>query len=215
MAERARAPKDSANGTGDPAKDEIEKLAKGRGKATKPGPGHNSKEPPDETIQTCASHIEAALIEIDEAAKVMASARGKLSAARKLTKKDCGSKAWADSIESAIKLKRAASKGGTGEIVTEHRQMGRVLRLLDSPLGTQFNLFTVADEPEASGAKNGPSPGMDAELQGQHAWANNEPISNNPFQPGTEEFVAWETGHNNAMAAHARKMKPGGEAAAH
>jgi hypothetical protein len=50
--------------------------------------------------------------------------------------------------------------------------------------------------------------------QGQHAWANNEPISNNPFTPGTDDFVAWETGHNNAMAAAARKMG-GGEASAH
>lgn len=213
MAERARAPKSKKNGAGNPFGDalaeqeQIEQLANARAKA-----GHNSKEPPDETIQTCASHIEAALIEIDEAAKVMASARGKLSAARKLTKKDCGSKAWADSIEAAIKLKRTASRGGTGEIITEHRQIGRALRLLDCPLGTQFNLFAVAEEKEQAG--EGARPGMDAELQGQHAWANNEPISNNPFQPGTEDFVAWETGHNNAMAAHARKMGPDGEAAA-
>lgn len=191
-------------------RENIEKLAKAAEEANKKI-GHNS-EPSDEIIKRNADAIEVALVEIDAALRIVQAARAGLAVARKNAKTDFGSKGWVDSVEAAVKLKRAAEKGGSGEIVTEHRQMGRILRLLDTPLGTQFGLFDVAaDKDDPVTAK----PTMDAELQGQHAWANNEPISNNPFTPGSEEFVAWEAGHNNAMAAHARKMAPNGDAASH
>jgi hypothetical protein len=195
----------------DADRENIEKLAKAAAD-NNAKIGHNGGDPPDEVIKRNADAIEVALVEIDAALRIVQTARAGLAVARKNAKTDFGSKSWVDSVEAAVKLKRAAEKGGSGEIVTEHRQMGRILRLLDTPLGHQFGLFDVgADKDDPVVAK----PAMDAELQGQHAWANNEPISNNPFTPGSEEFVAWETGHNNAMAAHARKMAPNGDAASH
>lgn len=196
----------------DADRENIEKLAKHAEEANAKA-GHNSGEPPDEVIKRNADAIEVALVELDAALRIVQGARANLGAARKTAKTDLGSKAWVDSVVDAVKLKRVAEKGGSSEIVTEHRQMGRVLRLLDTPLGHQFGLYNMLAEADAA---NGVAPSaMDAELQGQHAWANNEPISNNPFTPGTENFVQWETGHNNAMAAHARKMGPEGEASTH
>lgn len=192
-------------------KEQIEKLAKAAADANGKA-GHNSGEPPDEVVQRNAVAIEVALSEVDAALRIVQAARANLGVARKTAKTDLGSKAWVDSVVAAVKLKRQSEKGGTGEIVTEHRQMGRVLRLMNCPLGTQFNLFGVAAEteiPESLGGKNG----MDAELQGQHAWRNSEPESNNPFQAGSENHVMWQQGFRNAMAAHAGTMGDG--AAAH
>ena len=56
---------------------------------------------------------------------------------------------------------------------------------------------------------------MDAELQGQHAYSNSEDRGNNPFQQGTEDFVSWDSGYMNAMAAKARSMGPDAEVATH
>jgi len=189
----------------DADRENIEKLA-AAAEAANAKAGHNSGEPPDEVIKRNADAIEVALVELDAALRIVQGARAGLGVARKTAKTDLGSKAWVDSIVAAVKLKREADKGGTGDIVAEHRQMGRVLRLLDTPLGVQFGLYGMLVE--ADKANGVASTAMDAELQGQAAWRNNEPSSNNPFTPGTEDFVAWDTGHNNAMAAHARKMGP-------
>lgn len=186
----------------------IEKLSAAAAKAN--GAGHNSGEPPDEVIKRNADAIEVALVELDAALRIVQGARASLGVARKTAKTDLGSKAWVDSVVAAVKLKREAEKGGSGEIVSEHRQMGRVLRLLDTPLGHQYGLFALLD----GGSEAAAAPtAMDAELQGQHAQRNNESISNNPFTPGSENFVQWEQGWNNAMAAQVRKMGPSGEAA--
>lgn len=196
----------------DADRENIEKLAKAAEEANKKI-GHNSGEPTDDVIERNFDAIEVALNEIDAAGRIMQKARQAYGAVLKTAKTDFGSKTWAESVDAAVKLKRQTDKSGAGGLVTEHRQIGRILRVKNVPIGTQFNLFTVADE--ATEGKPSAPVGMDAELQGQHAWSNNEPISNNPFTPGTDDFVAWEAGHNNAMAAHARKMGPDGETAAH
>ena len=188
----------------DANKEAIEKLAAAAA-AENAKRTHNS-EPTDEAIQRVANAVEVALIEIDTASRVMQKARADLGVARKTGKTDLGSKAWVDSVVASVKLKRAAAKGGAGEIVTEHRQMGRVLRLLDTPLGHQFKLFEMPSDATEPGTTST----IDAELQGDAAWRNNEPISNNPFLQGTENFVLWEAGFNAAMAAHANKMGPNG-----
>lgn len=115
-----------------------------------------------------------------------------------------------------IKSRADRAKNGDGPLVTYHRNMGRLARVMNDPIGTQWGLFDVRGDDQVDETTGKPaSAAMDAELQGQAAWRNNEPVSNNPFTPGSEEFVQWEAGHNNAMAAHARKMGPGGEATAH
>lgn len=194
---------------GDADKETIEKLAEAAKKANEKG-GHNS-EPPDEVINRNFDSIELSLIEIDNASRIMQKARAGLKAALDTAKTDCGSKAWALSIQASVKLKRQGEKGGNGELVTEHRQIGRILRLKGVPLGVQFKLFAFEGEP-ADGA---PVAAFDPELQGQAAWRNSEPRTNNPFQQGTQEFVDWDTGFGNAMAAHAKSMGADEGAATH
>lgn len=189
----------------DADKANIERLA-AAAKEANAKTGHNGGEPLDEVIKRNADAIEVALIEIDTAMRTVQAARAGLAAAQKTAKTDLGSKEWVESVKAAVKLKRAAAKGGLGSIVSEHRKMGRVLRLLDTPLGVQYNLFAV---PADVDAEPGKTSAMDAELQGDAAWRNNEPESNNPFQAGTENHVLWQQGFRTAMAVAANKMGPG------
>lgn len=134
---------------------------------------------------------------------------GRISSIRKVAKK-C--KVEWDLVKRYYEDHKLIRKGGMGAMVTDERRYRQLLRLMGSPLGTQFTLWEVEPEEVSSNAK----PGMDAELQGQHAYSNNEPRENNPFQPGTAEHVDWGQGWNAAQTATAMKMKPGnGEASAH
>lgn len=192
-------------------KETIEKLAEAAKKVNEKG-GHNS-DPPDEVLDRNFNAIELAWTEIDAAGRIMQKARSALSAALKTAKADCGSKAWAASIEKAVKEKRKADKGGAAEMASEHRQIGRILRLKGVPLGTQFKLYAFDDADAA--AAGGIVAAMDAELQGQAAYRNSEPPENNPFQQGTQEHQDWSVGYHNAEAATAHSMGNGTEAAAH
>lgn len=189
-------------------KEQIEKLAKSAA-AENAKIGHNGSEPPDEVVQRNAAAIEVALSDVDAALRIVQQARANLGVARKTAKTDLGSKAWVDSVVAAVKLKRDADKGGMGEIVQEHRQMGRVLRLINCPLGTQFNLFSVAEE-DTDGAK------MDAALQGEQAGREGVPRDNNPFTPGKPDWFAWNNGWQVGQDVIAQTLGRGnGEAAAH
>lgn len=208
MATRSRGNGKHQNGNGSADANEIEKAAKARAAA-----GHNSGEPPDEVIERDSAAYTALFIELDAQLVVVQGIRSRIGAQDKATKKACGSQAWVNAIKAGVQIARRAQKGATGEIVTEHRQMNRVLKLLNVPLGTQFNLFAVAGdaEAEASGGKNA----LDAELQGQAAWRNKEPRENNPFQAGTDDFVRWDTGYVNAEGAALQQIGKGNGAEAH
>ena len=91
--------------------------------------GHNSGEPPDEVIKRNAIAIELGLREILAAQKIVQQARADFKVTRNTAKTDTGSKGWVNSLVAALKMKIAAEKGGSGEMVTEHRQIGRILRL--------------------------------------------------------------------------------------
>lgn len=184
----------------------IETLANAAAAANKKAKGKNVGEASDETVGMHVNLIKAAEIEWRELRDKAAQAQGVLRNRYKVAK---GDGVDVDSLKLAFRIAERSS----GEVVSEQRNIGRYLRIMGSPLGTQWSLFDDEGESDADG-KPSTKPGFDAELQGQHAWANNEPISNNPFTPGTDDFVAWETGHNNAMAAAVRKMGPG-EASAH
>ena len=170
---------------GDADKETIEKLAEAAKKNNEKA-GHNS-EPPDEIIDRNFNSIELAMIEIDNASRIMQKARAGLKAALDTAKTDCGSKAWALSIQASVKLKRQGEKGGNGEIATEHRQIGRILRLKGVPLGTQFNLFAVP-ETDANGAK------VDATALGEQAGREGVKREDNPFAAGGEDWFAWNNG---------------------
>src|SRR5262249_27074859 len=138
----------------------------------------------------------------------VAEVRGRLSSIKKVAEK-CGAD-W-DVIKLYAKYAKRVRLGEAGAIVTEQRRLSALMRLMDSPLYTQFGLFPEEPKDEPNGSAK---PGMDAELQGQAAWRNSEPRTNNPFQQGTEEFVAWDNGYGNAQAAAAGKMGTNGAEAA-
>lgn len=185
----------------DANKEAIETLARAAAKKNK---GGNAGPVSDEQILRHIELIQGAELEYDEARDATATKSGILRNRYKVAKSD------GVDIES-LKLALKLAKRSAGEVVTEHRNVGRIIRLMNLPIGHQFELFSVpADEQEA----NGKSTAMDAELQGQHAYSNGEPLTNNPFHPAeaTERYNEWRSGWLNAQAAKARGMAARGDA---
>lgn len=130
---------------------------------------------------------------LDESMVASQEWRGKISAAKKVAKKDgCD----VDAIVAAIKLKRR----DPDEVIAEHRNMVRVLKLLDSPLGTQFDFFKDVDVKDT----------VDARTAGKAAGKNGENADNNPHPQGTEQHAQWREGWGEGQAALAEKMGSNG-----
>jgi hypothetical protein len=209
---RAAQPTSHADFMGDGGdKETLDKLAAAAAaENAKAGVGHNGGDPTDEIIQRNAAAIELALVEIDAAGRIMQKARAALSAAEKTAKTDCGSKQWASAIKAAVQLKRSADKGGQGSIVTEHRQMGVVLKAMNVPLYHQFGLFNVADEPAPLDPSR-PVTTATAYAQGEQSFADEVAADGNPFTPGSETFAAWANGwaDRQRAALEGLGLKPG------
>lgn len=205
MARKKRATNHSDFAGPDADAEAIEKLASAAAKENAKA-GKNAGPISDEALARHIDLIQAAELEYDEARDATAVKSGILRNRYKVAKND-----GAD-IE-ALKLALKLAKRTSGEVVTEHRNVGRIIRLMNLPIGHQFNLFSVPED-EAAEAAGKPN-AMDAELQGQAAYRNSEPVINNPFQPGTQEHVDWRQGWNNAQTATARNMGGAAEAAAH
>lgn len=198
-ARRAQTQSDFANHDAD--KENIERIAAARAAENKSaGIGHNSGEPSDEVIQRNYNALLAAKVEIDAAARIMQKARAEYGAARKTAKTDLGSKSWVDDIVEAIDTARAAEKGGAGELVTTHRRIGRVFKVMNVPLYHQFKLFDLPEETEAAGDIKIATPAT-AYLQGEQAYRDEAPADSNPFTPGSEQFVSWANGYADRRQA--------------
>lgn len=196
MAERARATKKHA------ANEEITALAKSKRKALKaPKPGkagHNSGSVPDEVYERHLDKIETTSKAMDKAKEAYDQAKGVHQAAFKAAK--------GDGVNTdAVRLARSLHKRDHGVVAQDFADTGRVLRLINSPLGTQFGLFADVELPKP----------VSAVLQGQHAGKNGEDRQNNPFPPNTDEFVQWDGGWMEKQAEMVRKMGPGEGASAH
>ena len=201
----------------DAEKEAIEKIAAARAAATKEEEadkknGDNGGPILDEAAWARAvNEYTAEMLAIEELERQKAEVAGRISSIRKVAKK-C--KVEWDLVKRYYDDHKVIRKGGMGAMVTDERRYRLLLKLMGSPLGTQFSLWDVEAETPAEGAPA--KPNMEPELQGQHAFSNSEDRENNPFQQGTEDFVAWDTGFMNAMNATARSMGPGtGEAASH
>lgn len=112
-----------------------------------------------------------------------------------------------DALKSAFeKAKRPA-----GEVIAEERNVGRYLRVMEVPLGRQYQFaFDQPDAPEAKAAE------VDAGAAGEHAFRNGEPPSNNPHVAGTAQHADWSSGYHAALRRTAEEMappKPPGEGA--
>ena len=162
----------------------------------------NSGEVTDETVGMHVNLIKAAETNWREARDRAAELQGVLRNRDKVATNDGVD---IDALKLAFKIAERAS----GEIVAEQRSIGRYLRIMGSPLGTQWSLFEDSDADEGK-------PKVDANLQGQHAGRNGEPAENNPFTPGTEDFTAWAEGWTSGQSMLADGIgKSGSGAAAH
>lgn len=201
MAKRKKRAENHADFAGPDADAEaIEKLASAAAKENEKR-GKNAGPISDEAMLRHIQLIQAAELEFDEARDAAAVKSGILRNRYKVAKND-----GAD-IE-ALKLALKLAKRTSGEVVTEHRAVRRIILLMNLPIGHQFDLFKVGGDDEA--AAEGKPNGMDAELQGQAAYRNSEPIVNNPFTQGTEDYFNWSQGWRNAQNATAQSMRPDG-----
>jgi hypothetical protein len=194
----------------DPEKEAIEKIAAAKAAAAKEAEQDTAKTKGDNggpildehAWRRAANELVAEQMEIDALMEKVAEVRGRISSIKKVAEK-CGAD-W-DVIKLYAKYDKRVRQGEAGAVVTEQRRLSALMRLMESPLHTQFGLFPdepVVDPSSLAAAK----PGFDAELQGQHAYRNSEPEDNNPFPPGSDQHVDWQRGWRNAQAATARSM---------
>lgn len=192
-----------------PEKEAIEKLAAARAAAdTEDKKGDNGGPVLDEAAWSRAvNEYMAEMLTIEDLERQKGEVGGRISSIRKVAKK-LGVD-W-DLVKRYHEDHKRIRKGAMGAMVTEERRYRWLLKFMGSPLGTEFTLWDAEPDEGVAGAK----PGMDAELQGQHAYSNNEPLTNNPFQAGTQEHVDWAGGWTNAQTAKVRGMAPGANAEA-
>lgn len=200
----------------DTEKEAIERIAASKAAATKEeedakARADNGGPALDEAAWSRAvTEYSAEMLAMEELDRQKSEISGRISSMRKIAKKHGVD--W-DLVRRYYDDHKRIRKGKKGEMVSEERRYRWLLKFMGSPLGTEFTLWEVETEEAGADAKK---PSMDAELQGQHAYSNNEPLTNNPFQAGTEEYVDWERGWTQAQAANARGMgSASGEAAAH
>lgn len=150
-------------------------MAKGRKRNVNgsPGVGHNSNVS-DEAYKRWLSKIETADAAYVRARDIATKRKGELGQIYEAAEEDgCNI--------TAIKEARKKHKLEHTQVAADYVEMGRVLRLMQSPLAVQLSLFTPPDWPEEVRA------GLDGKLAGK----NGEPIDNCPFKPGSMAFVAW------------------------
>lgn len=180
----------------DAERDAIEKIANAKAAAAKEAEadsknGDNGGPIMDEDAwRRAANEAVSEDIEIGRLMEQVAEARGRLSSIRKVAK-SCGVD-W-DVVKDYVKLQKRIRNGEMGSIVTEHRRMGDLMKIMDCPLYTQFSLFATAAE-EAAAPKDEKTIEAEATLAGEHAGLNGEPIDNCPYTPGTSQAFGWRNG---------------------
>ncbi len=105
-------------------------------------------------------------------------ARGVYRSARKLAKKEGVNL-------KAFDIMHALESEDMGHVQVNYADVARYQKITDSPL-LQLEMFSSMLAPE---------PTVDVALQGLNAGKGGEPASNNPFGPGTDEFMLWDKNH--------------------
>ena len=184
----------------DANKEAIEKLANAAAAENKKRgtEGKNVGEASDETVGMHVNLIKAAEIEWRELRDKASQAQGVLRQRYKVAK---GDGVDVDSLKLAFRFAERA----TGEVISEQRNVGRYLKIMGSPLGTQWSLF---DEPDADGAK------LDATAQGEQAGREGADRESNPYTPGTPNWFAYNNGWQNGQDAIAQTLGRGNGAGA-
>lgn len=196
----------------DPEKEAIEKIAAAKEAAATEAKGDNGGPPMDEAAwRRAALESVAEDIEIEDLQEQIAECRGRLSSIRKVAQ-SCGVD-W-DVVKIYRKDAKRIRNGEMGAMVTEERRYRWLLKVMASPLSTQFSLWDYAED--AGGAPAGAKPEMEAELQGQHSYSQGAALTDNPFHAvtDTERHNEWRHGWVQAQNANARSMAPNGTAEA-
>lgn len=195
--------------------EDIERLSRSAAVEAKKknGIGHNSGDVSDEVYKPLVETCQNAFNEMQKVQKLLDKARSTYNTTLDAIQQKAGV-AKKNAVKQWLNDKVKREKDGDGAKVTEHREMSRLMRMMNDPLGTQWGLFSVPADDQVDEASQKPkSAALEPELAGQAAWRNNEPRTNNPHQAGTEEFVAWDTGYGNAQAHHVKTtMGEGGPA---
>ncbi len=196
MAERARAPKGND--------DEISKIAESKRKANKAAKsakakaGHNSGEVPDEVYDRHLEVINVREIEMEKAKAEYDQKRGEFRAAFKAAKDDgCNL--------TAIRDARAAHRSDHNTTLQNIHDTGRVLRIMKSPLHTQFSLFSDVQPPKITNPV----------LAGQAAGKRGDDRTSNPHTPGSDDFQLWDDAWFAEQSKIAQKMGGGEGTPAH
>jgi uncharacterized protein (UPF0335 family) len=155
---------------------------------------------PEQRAEVLDRNVKIALaldLELAEAMVGVQAIRGRISAANKVARKDgCDVRA----IKRAIELKKRSAD----EVIAEHKATVEILKIMESPLGTQFDFFKDVEVKDV----------VTAEAAGYAAGKNNENFSNNPYQAGTEDHAKWSEGWHRNQRELAQQMAPKGNGAA-
>ncbi len=166
-------------------------TARGNG-AAKARRLHNSGgELPDEVYERHLRSIDSKWRARQKAHAEFKQKDGEYRAAKKLAKDDgCNI--------GAIDLARDLDKRDQADVALLYRDTGRVLRLMESNLATQLELFAGIDLPDPESPV----------LAGEAAGKRGDPRDNNPHRPGTDEYeqydVAWQKGQEALAGALGR-----------
>jgi ribosome modulation factor len=172
------------------ARSSAPKKRSAKSKSAKPnGSGHNSRVglpeggPPDEVWQRWLSKIETASNAYDRAAEISRKRKSELGNIYDGAKDDgCD-------ID-AIKKARKDAKRPVADVAAEHVNIGRVLRLMKSPLQLELGLFAKPEWPEP----------VNANLRGYRVGKAGGSIDECDYQPGSETYIAWRNGYDSGQA---------------
>lgn len=187
----------------DANKEAIETLSKAAAaeNAKKSKKGKNVGEASDQTLDMHINLIKAAEIEWRELRDKASQAQGVLRNRYKVAK---GDGVDVDSLKLAFRI----AERSTGEVISEQRNVGRYLKIMGSPLGTQWSLFDQEDEEGVT---------LDATAKGEQAGREGADRESNPYTPGKPDWFAWNNGWQTGQDAIAATLGRGNgtEAAAH
>lgn len=185
----------------DANKEAIEKLAnaaaaENKKRGTK---GKNVGEASDETVGMHVNLIKAAEIEWRELRDKASQAQGVLRNRYKVAK---GDGVDVDSLKLAFRIAERSS----GEVISEQRNVGRYLRIMGAPVGTQWNLF---EDTQDEGVQK-----LDATAAGEQAGREGADRDSNPHTPGSELWFQWNNGWNTGQDSIAQTLGRGNGAGA-
>lgn len=166
------------------------KSPKSKRRGKRNGVGHNSGEKvvafpnsdiPDEVRERHLKAVELAELAVERARKPLKAAQTRLQAALQ-TARDDG--VHVDGMQDARKL----SKRDRLDVLQRYTETGKFLRLMESPLAVQLELFKTGEWPQP----------VNINLQGYRAGKIGAAFDC-PHPPGTEEYIHYKAGFDTAQ----------------